>query len=84
MSLSFQECLKFLKEIQFGGSQDFSTKAFHDSGAVSNLYLETSSTFMKVLSTTWLTVHPHAFSFLIVWNLVACVFHHRSLKLTLA
>ncbi|KAL4599949.1 hypothetical protein ACB092_11G164000 [Castanea dentata] len=45
----FEECLKFLKEIQFGGSQDFSTKAFHDSGAVSNLYLETSSTFMKVL-----------------------------------
>lgn len=54
VSSSFQECLKFLKEIQSGGSQDFSTKAFHDPGAVSNLYLETSSTFMKVLSTTWL------------------------------
>ena len=46
---TFQECLKFLKEIQFGGSQDFSTKTFHHSGAVLNLYAETSSTFMKVL-----------------------------------
>uniref|UniRef100_A0A2N9FJB6 CCR4-NOT transcription complex subunit 1-like n=1 Tax=Fagus sylvatica TaxID=28930 RepID=A0A2N9FJB6_FAGSY len=45
----FEECLKFLKEIQFGGSQDFSTKTFHHSGAVLNLYAETSSTFMKVL-----------------------------------
>ncbi|KAL0012818.1 hypothetical protein SO802_007926 [Lithocarpus litseifolius] len=47
--ISTMECLKFLMEIQFGGSQDFSTNLFHDSGAVSNRYLETSSTFMKVL-----------------------------------
>ncbi|XP_059434806.1 uncharacterized protein LOC132167794 isoform X1 [Corylus avellana] len=45
----FEECLSFLKEIQFGGSQDFSTKTFHHSGAVLNLYVETSSTFLKVL-----------------------------------
>ncbi|GAV69286.1 Not1 domain-containing protein/DUF3819 domain-containing protein [Cephalotus follicularis] len=45
----FQECLKFVKEIQFGGSQDFSAKPFHHSGAVLNLYMETSSTFLKIL-----------------------------------
>ncbi|XP_040991398.1 CCR4-NOT transcription complex subunit 1-like isoform X2 [Juglans microcarpa x Juglans regia] len=45
----FEECLNFLKEIQFRGSQDFSPKRFHHSGAVVNLYVETSSTFVKVL-----------------------------------
>ncbi|XP_040995071.1 CCR4-NOT transcription complex subunit 1-like isoform X1 [Juglans microcarpa x Juglans regia] len=44
----FEECLNFLKEI-FGGSHDFSAKTFHHSGAVLNLYVETSSTFVKVL-----------------------------------
>ncbi|XP_022732983.1 CCR4-NOT transcription complex subunit 1-like isoform X3 [Durio zibethinus] len=45
----FEECLKFLKEIQFGGSQEFSAKPFHHTTAVLNLYLEASSTFFKVL-----------------------------------
>ncbi|KAB1225230.1 CCR4-NOT transcription complex subunit 1 [Morella rubra] len=45
----FEECLNFLKEIHFGGSQDFSTKPFHHSGAILNLYMETSSAFLKVL-----------------------------------
>ncbi|KAK8565927.1 hypothetical protein V6N12_059472 [Hibiscus sabdariffa] len=44
-----EECLKFLKEIQFGGSQEFSAKPFCHSTAVSNLYLEASSTIIKVL-----------------------------------
>lgn len=44
-----QECLKFLKEIHYGGSQDFSTKPFYPSNAFSNIYLETASTFLKVL-----------------------------------
>lgn len=48
-NLNFQECLNFLKEIHFGGSQDFSTKPFHHSGAILNLYMETSSAFLKVL-----------------------------------
>ncbi|XP_022944795.1 CCR4-NOT transcription complex subunit 1-like isoform X1 [Cucurbita moschata] len=45
----FEECLKFLKEIHYGGSQDFSTKPFYPSNAFSNIYLETASTFLKVL-----------------------------------
>ncbi|TYH38529.1 hypothetical protein ES332_D12G116000v1 [Gossypium tomentosum] len=45
----FEECLKFLKEIQFGGSQEFSAKPFHHTTAVLNLYLEASTTFFKIL-----------------------------------
>ncbi|KAJ4827650.1 hypothetical protein Tsubulata_008272 [Turnera subulata] len=44
--LLFEECIKFLKEIQLGGSHDFSAKPFH---LASNVYTETSPTFMKVL-----------------------------------
>ncbi|GMI98283.1 hypothetical protein like AT1G02080 [Hibiscus trionum] len=44
-----EDCLKFLKEIQFSGSQEFSAKPFRHSTAVSNLYLEASSTIIKVL-----------------------------------
>ncbi|KAL5862252.1 hypothetical protein ACOSQ3_003532 [Xanthoceras sorbifolium] len=45
----FEECLKFLKEIQFGRSQDFSAKPFHHSSALLNLYMEKISTILKVL-----------------------------------
>ncbi|XP_060964127.1 uncharacterized protein LOC133033427 isoform X2 [Cannabis sativa] len=45
----FEECLKFLKEIQFGGSHDFSTRPFQHSGAISNLYADATSTFLKAL-----------------------------------
>ncbi|KAL0547689.1 hypothetical protein IC582_012113 [Cucumis melo] len=45
----FEECLKFLKGIHYGGSQDFSTKTFYPSNAFSNIYLDTASTFLKVL-----------------------------------
>ncbi|XP_004306964.1 PREDICTED: CCR4-NOT transcription complex subunit 1-like [Fragaria vesca subsp. vesca] len=45
----FEECLKFLKEIQAGGTQDFSTRPFQHSGAVSTLYGDTTATFSKVL-----------------------------------
>lgn len=72
----FQECLNFLKEI-FGGSHDFSAKTFHHSGAVLNLYVETSSTFVKVLFLQLSqSVDPHSVSFSIFSNCVC-----RSLKL---
>ncbi|KAL7203784.1 hypothetical protein ACSBR2_016943 [Camellia fascicularis] len=45
----FVECLKFLKEIQFGVSQDVSAEHFNHSGRIWNLYLETSPTVLKVL-----------------------------------
>ncbi|KAL5571856.1 hypothetical protein UlMin_021453 [Ulmus minor] len=45
----FEECLKFLKEIHLGGSQDFSTKPFQHSGAFSNHYVDATPTFLKVL-----------------------------------
>ncbi|GFS35543.1 transcription regulator [Actinidia rufa] len=48
-SIFFEECLKFLKEIQFGASQDVSADHFNSSGALPNLYSETSPTFLKVL-----------------------------------
>lgn len=47
--LFFQECLKFLNDIHFGGSQNLSGKSFHQSTAVLNLYIETTATFLKVL-----------------------------------
>ncbi|KAJ1388195.1 CCR4-NOT transcription complex subunit 1, CAF1-binding domain [Sesbania bispinosa] len=45
----FEECLKFLKEVHFGGSQNLSGQSFHQSGAVLNVYTETTATFLKVL-----------------------------------
>ena len=47
-SVTFQECLKFLREIHFGAAQ-VSSGSFHSSGAITDLYSETSSTFLKVL-----------------------------------
>lgn len=44
-----QECLKFLREIQFGGSHDFSARPFQHSGAISSLYSDATSTFLKVI-----------------------------------
>ncbi|MCI08089.1 CCR4-NOT transcription complex subunit 1-like, partial [Trifolium medium] len=43
------ECLKFLKEVQAGGSQNLSGQSFHQSGGVLNLFTETTATFLKVL-----------------------------------
>ncbi|KAJ8900176.1 hypothetical protein K2173_024816 [Erythroxylum novogranatense] len=45
----FEECLKFLEEIQLGGSGDFSAKPFHHASALVNLYLECIPTFLKAL-----------------------------------
>ncbi|KAM7274567.1 hypothetical protein ACFE04_016433 [Oxalis oulophora] len=45
----FQECLKFAKEVQSGGSQDFSLKPFQRPGAFLNLHVETSLIVLKVL-----------------------------------
>ncbi|MED6130919.1 hypothetical protein PIB30_005208 [Stylosanthes scabra] len=45
----FEECLKFVKDIHFGRSHNLSGKSFHQSGAVLNLYAETTPTFLKVL-----------------------------------
>ncbi|KAE8699711.1 transcription factor UNE10-like [Hibiscus syriacus] len=44
-----EECIRFLKEIQFGGSQEFSAKPFRHATAVSSLYLEACSTIIKIL-----------------------------------
>ena len=52
-SLTLQECLKFLKDIHFGGSQNLSGNSFHQSGSVLNLYVETAATFLKVLLETF-------------------------------
>uniref|UniRef100_A0A6N2L7C3 CCR4-NOT transcription complex subunit 1 n=1 Tax=Salix viminalis TaxID=40686 RepID=A0A6N2L7C3_SALVM len=45
----FEECLKFLKEIQPVGSQEISAKPFHPQSNIVTLYSETSSSFLKVL-----------------------------------
>ncbi|KAL5134610.1 CCR4-NOT transcription complex subunit 1 [Glycine soja] len=45
----FEECLGFLKDAHFGGSQNLSGKSFHQSGAVLSLCVETTATFLKVL-----------------------------------
>ncbi|XP_061369489.1 uncharacterized protein LOC133312337 [Gastrolobium bilobum] len=47
--LFFEECLKFIRDVNFGGSQNLSGKSFHQSGALLNLYAETTATFLKVL-----------------------------------
>ncbi|KAI4356708.1 hypothetical protein L6164_000708 [Bauhinia variegata] len=47
----FEECLRFLKDAHFGGSQNLSGKPFHRSGALLNLNIETKATFLKVLKT---------------------------------
>lgn len=47
--LALQECLKFLKEVHTGGSQNLSGKSFHQSGGGLNLNTETTATFLKVL-----------------------------------
>ncbi|KAL3814967.1 hypothetical protein ACJIZ3_016235 [Penstemon smallii] len=44
----YEECLKFLKEVQIGG-QEVSTHRFHPPGALVNIYLEACPTFLKVL-----------------------------------
>ncbi|XP_028804636.1 CCR4-NOT transcription complex subunit 1 isoform X2 [Neltuma alba] len=44
----FEECLKFLKDTHFGGSQNLSSKSFRQS-TVLNLYAEATPTFLKVL-----------------------------------
>ncbi|KAF5180416.1 Ccr4-not transcription complex subunit [Thalictrum thalictroides] len=45
----FGECLKFLKEIASGTSQDVPASPFQYSGTVANVYSETSSVFFKTL-----------------------------------
>ncbi|CAN1248809.1 CCR4-NOT transcription complex subunit 1 [Linum perenne] len=46
----FEECLKFLKESQLGGSQDFSGQPFHHGNAAAgNFDINTSSTMLKAL-----------------------------------
>ena len=47
--LILQECLKFLKDTHFGGSQNLSGKSFHQSGAVLSLYAEATATILKVI-----------------------------------
>lgn len=49
VSLTLQECLKFLKDSHFGGSQNLSGKSFHQSGAILSLYAEAAATILKVI-----------------------------------
>ncbi|CAH9118024.1 unnamed protein product [Cuscuta europaea] len=44
----YEVCLKFLKEVQFG-VHDVSADCFHPPTALSNIYLEASSVFVKIL-----------------------------------
>ncbi|XAR63221.1 hypothetical protein NMG60_11023087 [Bertholletia excelsa] len=56
----FEECLKFLKEIQFGVSQDASAEHFNHSGAIWNIYSESSPIILKVLQAhTGLIISSH-------------------------
>ncbi|XP_027908150.1 CCR4-NOT transcription complex subunit 1 isoform X1 [Vigna unguiculata] len=45
----FEECLKFIKDAHFGGSQNLSGKSFHPSSGVLSLYAEATATVLKVL-----------------------------------
>ncbi|XP_073219959.1 uncharacterized protein [Cicer arietinum] len=45
----FEECLKFLKEVQAGRSQNLSGQSLRQPGGVLNLCTETTATFLKVL-----------------------------------
>ncbi|XP_050238653.1 uncharacterized protein LOC126688113 isoform X2 [Mercurialis annua] len=46
----FEECIKFLKDVQLVGSQELSSsKPFYHESSVMNIYTETSTTFLKVL-----------------------------------
>lgn len=47
--LTLQECLKFLKDAHFGGSQNLSGNSFHQSDTVLSLYAEAASTVLKVI-----------------------------------
>lgn len=47
--LTLQECLKFLKEVQAGRSQNLSGQSLRQPGGVLNLCTETTATFLKVL-----------------------------------
>ncbi|XP_075501008.1 uncharacterized protein LOC142539437 isoform X2 [Primulina tabacum] len=44
----YEECLKFLKEVQLG-AQDVSSNRFHPTGALVNTYLDAYPSFVKVL-----------------------------------
>ena len=48
-----QECVRFLREIQLGGSHDFSATPFQHAGGMSNLYADATTIFLKV------TLLPH-------------------------
>ncbi|XP_019056501.1 PREDICTED: CCR4-NOT transcription complex subunit 1-like [Tarenaya hassleriana] len=45
----FEECLKFIRDIQFGESKGLSSRPFHPSGTIFDLYLDAASSFLKVL-----------------------------------
>ncbi|KAI4354776.1 hypothetical protein L6164_003615 [Bauhinia variegata] len=45
----FEECLRFLKDVHLGGSQNLSGKPLHWSGGLLNVDVETKATFFKVL-----------------------------------
>ncbi|XP_058106670.1 uncharacterized protein LOC131249979 isoform X2 [Magnolia sinica] len=66
MDMSFflfsQDCLKFLKEIPSAATNDASANPFQHSSSVMNLYLETSSTLLKVLQAHSVQLISHQLS----------------------
>nr|GMC82829.1 CCR4-NOT transcription complex subunit 1 isoform X1 [Ipomoea batatas] len=57
----YEECLKFLKEVQFG-AQDVSTNCFHPPNTLLNIYLEASSMFIKLLQSHTGLISSHYLS----------------------
>ncbi|KAL1213558.1 hypothetical protein V5N11_000630 [Cardamine amara subsp. amara] len=45
----FEECLKVIKDIHYGEANDISSKPFHSSDPVSDLYLDATSLFLNAL-----------------------------------
>lgn len=48
MFFIFQECLKFVKNVHFSESDDFTAKSFHPSDPLSDLHLDATTSLMKV------------------------------------
>ncbi|XP_019094979.1 PREDICTED: CCR4-NOT transcription complex subunit 1-like isoform X2 [Camelina sativa] len=49
MFVIFQECLKFVKNVHFSDSEDFTAKHFHPSDPLSDLHLDATTSLLKVL-----------------------------------
>ena len=48
MFFHLQECLKFVKNVHFSQSEDFTSKYFHPSDPLSDLHLDATALLLKV------------------------------------